>query len=170
MMQQMLAIWSLIPVPFLNLACKSGSSQFYWCLYYWRLVWRILHTTLLTCEMSAIVQYFEHPLSLPFFGFGMKTDLFQSFGNCSVFQISWHIECSIFTASFLRIWISSAGIPSPPLILFVVMLSKAHLTSDSRMSGSRWVTTPLWLSWSLRPFLYGSSVFLPPLLNLFCFC
>ena len=36
------------------------------------------------------------------------------------------------------IWNSSSGIPSPPLALFVVMLSKAHLTSHSRMSGSRW--------------------------------
>ena len=31
---------------------------------------------LLACEMSAIVQYFEHSLALPFFGIGMKTDLF----------------------------------------------------------------------------------------------
>ena len=31
--------------------------------------------TLLVCEMSAIVQYFEHSLSLPVFGIGMKTDL-----------------------------------------------------------------------------------------------
>ena len=29
-----------------------------------------------------------------------------------------------------------------PLVLFVVMLSKAHLTSHSRMSGSRSVITP----------------------------
>ena len=29
------------------------------------------------------------------------------------------------------------GIPSPPLALFVVMLPKAHVTSHSRMSGSR---------------------------------
>ena len=29
------------------------------------------------------------------------------------------------------------GIPSHPLALFVVMLPKAHLTSHSRMSGSR---------------------------------
>ena len=29
----------------------------------------------------------------------MKTDLFQSCGHCSVFQICWHIECSTFTAS-----------------------------------------------------------------------
>ena len=32
------------------------------------------------------------------------------------------------------------------------MLPKAHLTSHSRMSGSRWVITPTWLSWSLRCF------------------
>ena len=56
-----------------------------------------------------------------------------------VFQICWHIECSTFTASSFRIWNSSTGIPLPPLALFVVMLSKAHLTSHCRMSGSRWV-------------------------------
>ena len=33
-------------------------------------------------EMSAIVQYFEHSLVLPFFGTGMKTDLFESCGHC----------------------------------------------------------------------------------------
>ena len=38
--------------------------------------------TLLACEMSAIVQQFEHSLALPFFGIGMKTDLFQSCGHC----------------------------------------------------------------------------------------
>ena len=76
----------------------------------------------------------------------MKTDLFQSCVHCWVFQICWHIECSTFTASSFSIWNSSTGIPSPPLALFVVMLSKAHLTSQSRMSGSRWVITPLWLS------------------------
>ena len=37
---------------------------------------------LLVCEMSAIVQLFEHSLALPFFGIGMKTDLFQSCGHC----------------------------------------------------------------------------------------
>ena len=39
--------------------------------------------------------------------------------------------CSTFTASSFRIWNSSTGIPSHPLALFVVMLSKAHLTSHS---------------------------------------
>ena len=41
-------------------------------------------------------------LTLPFFGIGMKTDLFQSCGHCWVFQICWHIECSSFTASSFR--------------------------------------------------------------------
>ena len=95
-----------------------------------------------------------HCLSL---GLEWKWTFFQSCGHCWVFQICWHIECSTFTASSLRIWNSSIGIPSPPLALFVVMLPKA-MTSHSRMSGSRWVITPLWLSGSWRSFLYSSSV------------
>ena len=39
------------------------------------------------------------------------------------------------------------------------MLSKAQLTSHSRMSGSRWVITPLWLSGLWTSFLYSSSVY-----------
>ena len=71
---------------------------------------------------------------------------FQSCGHCWVFQICWHIECSTFTASSFRIWNGSAGIPSPPLALFVVMFPKAHLTSQYRMSYSRWMTIPSWLN------------------------
>ena len=91
-----------------------------------------------------------------FFRIGMKTDLFQSYGHCWVFQICWHMECSTLTVSSFRIWNSSTGIPSPPLALFVVMLPKARLISHSRMPGSRWVITPSWLSGSLRSFLYTS--------------
>ena len=57
-------------------------------------------------------------LALPFFGAGMKTDLFQCCGHCWVFQICWHIECSTLTAPSFRIWNSSAGISLPPLALF----------------------------------------------------
>ena len=67
--------------------------------------------------------------------------------------IAWQIK------SPFRIWNSSTGIPSPLLALFVVMLPKAQLTSHSRMSGTKWVITPLWLSGSWRPFLYSSSVY-----------
>ena len=67
------------------------------------------------------------------------------------------ISC-VLSASSFRIWNSSTGIPSPPLALFVV-IPKAHLTLDSRMSGSRWVITPSWLSGSWRSFFYSSSVY-----------
>ena len=72
------AIWSLVPMAFLKLAWSSGSS---WFTCFWSLAWRILSITLLACEMSAIVQWFEHSLALPFFGIGMKIDLFQSCGH-----------------------------------------------------------------------------------------
>ena len=95
-------------------------------------------------------------LALPFFGIGMKTELFQFCGHCWVFQICCHIECSTFTSSSFQIWNRSTGILSPSLALFIVILPKAHLTSHSRISGSRWVIIPLWLSPSWRSFLYGS--------------
>ena len=47
MIQWMLAIWSLVPLPFLNPAWSSGSSRFTNC---WSLAWRILSFTLLVCE------------------------------------------------------------------------------------------------------------------------
>ena len=50
--QQMLAICSLLPLPFLNAAWIFGSS---WFIYCWSPSWRILSITLLACEMSAIV-------------------------------------------------------------------------------------------------------------------
>ena len=128
-------------------------------MYCWSLTWRILSITLLVCEMSAVVWLFEPSSALSFFEIGMKTDLFQSCGHCWVFQICWHIECSTFTASSFRTWNSSAGIPSPPLALFIVLLPKAHLISNSRMSSSRWVITSSWLSGSWRSFLYSSSVY-----------
>ena len=42
MIQQVLAIWSLVPLPFLNPAWTSGISQFTYC---WSLAWRILSIT-----------------------------------------------------------------------------------------------------------------------------
>ena len=104
-------------------------------------------------------------------GIGMKTDFFQYCSHCWVFQICWHIECSTLTASSLRILNSLAGIVSPPLVLFIVTLPKTHLTSLSRMSDSRWVTTPSCLSeslfylkkklceWLNKMILYNSSVY-----------
>ena len=152
MIQGMLTIWSLVPLPFLNPACTSGSSQFTYC---WNLAWRILSTALLACEMSTTVQYWT------FFGIAFSWDWNEnwpfpvlwpllSFPNLMTYWVQH------FTASSFMIWNSSTGIPSPPLALFAVMLPKAHLTLHSKMSGSGWLITPSWLSRSLRPFLYSS--------------
>ena len=89
--QQILAVWILVPLPFLNPACISGISQF---MYSWNLAWRILNVILLAREMSTIVQWFEHSLAFPVFEIRVKTALFQSCGHCWLFQICWPIECS----------------------------------------------------------------------------
>ena len=52
MIQWILAIWSLVPLPFLYSDWISGSSQFTYC---WSLTWRTLSIALLACEMSANV-------------------------------------------------------------------------------------------------------------------
>ena len=138
----MLAVWSLVPLPFLNSAWTSGSSHIIeTCL---EEFWALLASMWDKWNCAVV----KHALALPFFGIGMKTDLFQAYGHCWVFQICWQIECRTLTALSFRIWNSSTGIPSPPLALFIVMLAKAYLTLDSRMPASRWVITPSWLSGS----------------------
>ena len=49
MIQHILAIPSLVPLPFLNPAWTSGSSRF---IYGWSLAWRILIITFLVCELG----------------------------------------------------------------------------------------------------------------------
>ena len=146
----------------------SGSSAFSkHSLYIWKFsVHLLLKLSLKDFEQYLASIWDEHNcvvvwtfLALPFFETGMRSDLFQSCSHCWVFQICWHNECSTLTASSFRIWNSSTVIPSPTLALFALMLPNTHLTSNSRMSGSRWVTTLSWLSRSWRPFLYSSSVY-----------
>ena len=147
MNQRLLAIWSLVPLPFLKPAWTSGSSRFTYC---WSLAWRNLehYFTSMWDEYNCAVVW-------AFFGIAILWDWNENWPlpvlwPCWVIQISWHIECSTFIASSFRICNSSTGILSPPLALFVVILFKAHLTSHSSMSGSRSVITPLWLSGSWR--------------------
>ena len=155
MIQQMLAIWSLVSLPFLKPAEHPevhGSRTVE--------AWLGEFSALLCSGVKWAQLYYSmnilwHCLSLKL----VKTNLFQYCDLCWVFQVCWHIECSTCTASSFKIWNSSAGIPSPPLALFIVMFPKAQLTSHSRMSGSRWVITPSWSSGSLRSLLYSSSVY-----------
>ena len=92
MIQQMLVIWFLVPLPFLKPSWTSGSSQFTYC---WSLAWRILSITLLTLWDECNCAIVEHSLALPFLGIGMETDLFQSCGHCWVFQICWLLGASV---------------------------------------------------------------------------
>ena len=154
----------------------SGSSAFSKSSLY---IWKFLVHILLKCSLKEIEHYLasmgnEHHImvvciifDIAFLWHWNENWFFQFCGHCSVFPVFWYINCSNLTTSSFRILNSSAGIPSLLLALLVVMLPKAHLTTHSRMSGSTWVTTPSWLSRSLRPFLYSSSVYS---CHLFCFC
>ena len=133
MIQWMLAIWSLAPLPFLNPAWTSGNSQLTYC---WSLAWRTLSITLRVKWMQSCSSLFIL-WPCPSLELGWKL----TWGHCWVFQICWHVACGTFTASSFRIWGSSAGILSSPLALFVVMLPKAHLTSHSKMHWEHRVLT-----------------------------
>ena len=103
-------------------------------------------------------------------------DSFNILWNCLSFGLEWKLTFSstVDTAEFskfgdilnaallqphsLGFLNSSAGIPSPALSLFVVMLPKAHLTSYSSISGITWVTQTSSPSRSLWLFFYSSSV------------
>ena len=122
MIQRILAIWLMVSLPFLKPAWTSRSSWFTYC---WSLAWRILSITLLACECNCAVVW-------AFFGIAFLWDWnenwpFQSCGQCWVFQICWHIECSTFTASSFRFWNSSTGILSPPLTLLVKWQQVSHV-------------------------------------------
>ena len=129
MTQRMLAIWSLVPLPFLNPAWTSGSS---WFMYCWRMYYLENFKHLLACvrwlQLCSSLSILWHCFSL-----GLEWKLtFSSPVAIAEFSKFADIECSTFTASSFRIWNSSTGIPSPPLALVIVMLPKAHFTSLPR--------------------------------------
>ena len=111
--------WSLVPLTLQNAACTFGSS---------------LMPNLKDFEHNLASMWNEHNCTVAgtFFSIALLWDWNENWpfpvsGHCWVFQIFWYIECSTLTTSSFRIWNSSAGIPSLPLALFVVMLPKAHL-------------------------------------------
>ena len=167
MKQWLLTIWSV--------SCAFSKSGLY--------IWNFSVHPLLKPSLKDFERYFasiwnEHNCMVvwTFFGIAFLWDWNENWP----FLVLWPL---LSFPSLLAHWVqhlnsiifqglnSSAGIPSPPLALFAVMLPKAHLTSHSRMSGSQWMTTPSWLSGLLRSFLCSSSVYSYHLfLNIFCFC
>ena len=103
--QEMLAIWSLVPLPLLSPAYTSGNSQFTYC---WSLAWRILSITLLSMWNEC-----NYAIDWTFFGIA----LFWDWNENWPFPVLWPLLSfpnllaywvSTFTASSFRIWNSSA--------------------------------------------------------------
>ena len=93
MIQRMLTVWSLVPLPFLNPAWTSGSSQFMYC---WSLTCRILSIALLACKMSARRrQWHPTPIFLPGESHGRR-----SLVGCSPWGHKSQTRLSDFTFTF----------------------------------------------------------------------
>ena len=102
-------------------------------------IWKFMVHILLKPDLENFEQYFasvwdEYNCAVvwTFFGIAFLWDWnenwpFQACGHCWVFQICWHIDCSTFIASSLRIWDNSTGISLLPLLLFIVMLRPTWL-------------------------------------------
>ena len=87
--QQMLAIWSVVPLPFLDLAWTCGISQFMYC---WSLAWGIFSITLLECEVSRRTKRK---------GMGNRWQIFCGLGDqiwpCTAKEVSLSLTYSIST-------------------------------------------------------------------------
>ena len=99
--QQMLGIWSLVPLPFLNPAWTSGNST--WFIYCWSLAWRILSIILLSVwdECNYVVVWTFFGIAL-LWDLNEKTDLFQS--SYLILPFLFHITLKIFFISFHAHW------------------------------------------------------------------
>ena len=151
MIQWMLEIWSLVPLPFLN---PAGTWKF--------LVHVLLKPSLkdfennllnIAYEMNAIVHTLNIHWHCPSLGLEWKLTFSSPVATSEFSKFAGILSAALYQS--FRIWNSSAVIPSPPLAFFVAMFPKGLLTSHSRMPLSRWLSTPLWLSESLRPLCTG---------------
>ena len=145
-------------------------------------IWKFSVHVLLKPRLENFQHYFESMWNAcncavvwTFFGIALwdwnENWLFPVLWPLWVFQICWHIECSTLTASSLSIWNSSAGIPSLPLALFVMMfLRPTWLNTPRCLALGEWSHYHGYLGHKYL-FLYCFfCVFLPPSLNIFCFC
>ena len=129
-------------------------------MYCWSLAWRIYSITSVWDECNyAVVWTFFSIAFLCDWNENWPFPVFLPLLSFPYFLAYWvqHFHRVIFQ-DFEIAPVELYGIPSCPLVLFVVMLPKALLTSHSRMTGSRGVITPSWLSGLWRSFLYSSSV------------
>ena len=98
MIQQMLAIWSLDPLPFLKPAWTSGSS---WFMYCWSLAWRILSIILLALTIWTFV---VKVMSLLFNTWSRVCYRFPSKEQVSFNFMTTVAICSDFGAQENKVW------------------------------------------------------------------
>ena len=115
----------------------SGTSAFSKSsLYIWKfLIHLLLKPSLENCEHYFASMWDECNCAVVWAFFG--TAFLWDWNENGAFSVLWPLLSlpsllaywgQHFHASSFRIWKSAAGIPSPPLALFIVMLPKAHLT------------------------------------------
>ena len=131
MIQRMLAIWSLIPLPFLKPAWTSGSSQI---TYYWSLAWRILSITLLVCEMNG---YFLAMTISKLYG-SAKTSLYWENKLCWI---------RVFLSFTILIWEMNLIITTVIVNTLNIILIECNLHQGSPMMKPKTGTSP-WPVWN----------------------
>ena len=113
MIQRMLAIWSLVPLPFLKPAWTSGSSRFTYC---WSLAWRtplpIWNQSLVPCPVLTVASWPAYKVSQEAGRVVWYSHLFQNFPQFIVihtvkgFGIGNKSEIDVFLELLLFQWSS----------------------------------------------------------------
>ena len=80
-------------------------------------------------------------------------------GDGLVFQLVYHFHRYWAYSSKSTVWPKMESCFQDGTCSICSSFTKAHLTLHFKMSGSRWVATPSWVSGSWRSFLYSSSVY-----------
>ena len=92
MIQQMLAIWSLVPLPFLKPAWTSGSSWFTYC---WSLAWRILNKRVQNAVLGCSLKN-DKMISVGFQGKPFNITVIQVYGSTSNTEEA-EVDMKVFT-------------------------------------------------------------------------
>ena len=124
-----------------------------WTLAIWKFTVHILSKTgLLACEMMQLCSSLSILWCCFTLGLEWKLTFSSPVATAEFSKFAGILSAALSQHHLLGLETSSTGILSPALSLFIEMLPKDHLTSHSRMSGSRWVIMPSWLSGSWRIF------------------
>ena len=126
------------------------------------------------CYCAVVWAFFR----IDFFGIGMKTNLFQSYGPAEFSKFAGILCATLSLHHLLEFKRAQLEFHHLHWLRSYWCFLKAHVTSHSRMSGSRLVITPSWLSGSLKSFfcivflciLSTSSSYLLLLLGPYHFC